>query len=195
MERSLTPTEREALLRLARASIEEELGRNGTLARALGEVELGPALHEPRACFVTLKAPATEEEGFRLRGCIGGITARDPLFRNVIRCAADAAFRDPRFPPVTREELGALRASVSVLAPLQPVASPDEIVPGTHGVVLEKESRQAVFLPQVAAEQGWDRDQLLEHLAMKAGLPRWGWRGARLWTFQAESFEEGNPGG
>ncbi len=185
----MTPTEREALLRLARASIEDELER-GSLGRALGAVELGPGLREARACFVTVKAPATEGEGFRLRGCIGGIAAREPLYRNVIHFAAEAAFRDPRFPPLTREELDAVRVSVSVLAPLQPVASPDEIVPGRHGVVLEKESRQAVFLPQVAAEQGWDRDQLLEHLALKAGLPREGWRGGRLWRFEAESFEE-----
>lgn len=193
MDRTLTAAERRALLRLARASIEEELKRDGSLERALHAVELTPALLEPRACFATLKAPAAGGKEWRLRGCVGGISPRQPLYRSAIQSAAEAAFRDPRFPPLRLEELAEVRLSLSVLSGLRPVTDPEDIEPGTHGVVLEKSQREAVFLPQVAIEQGWDRWQLLEHLSLKAGLGREAWRGARLWTFEAETFSE-EPG-
>jgi len=78
-----------------------------------------------------------------------------------------------------------------VLTPLQQIAGPEEIEIGRHGVLLEREGHRAVFLPQVAPEQGWDRETMLDHLAMKAGLPRNAWRsGARFEVFEALVFSE-----
>ena len=80
---------------------------------------------------------------------------------------------------------------MSVLSPAIPVSGPDAIEVGKHGVILEKEGHRALFLPQVAPEQGWDRRTMLEHLAQKAGLPADGWRrGARFEVFTAQVFAE-----
>ena len=102
-----------------------------------------------------------------------------------------AAFHDRRFRPVTLEELPRLSIEISVLTPVQRVGSPGEIRVGRDGVLLEKDGRQAVFLPQVATEQGWGRDEMLDQLCRKAGLPPGSWRdGARISVFQAEVFRE-----
>ena len=106
--------------------------------------------------------------------------------------AIESAFKDPRFPPVTARELGELEVELSVLTPMRAVAGPDAIVVGRDGVVLRARGAAAVFLPQVATEQGWNRTQLLDHLAEKAGLPSSAWRDsqAKLLTFQADVFSE-----
>jgi hypothetical protein len=106
--------------------------------------------------------------------------------------ALDSAFRESRFKPVTADELKHLEVEVSVLTPPAPVAGPDAIVPGRDGVVLRVGDRSAVFLPQVATEQGWSRSELLDNLARKAGLPERAWRGkdATFLTFQADVFSE-----
>jgi AmmeMemoRadiSam system protein A len=180
----LTPAEGGTLLALARAAIEDRLRTDGTLSRVRSGIPITPALAEPRGVFVTLKAPEV------LRGCIGSILPSSPLHEAVVEAALGAAFEDPRFPPVTAEEYPALRLSASVLTALEPAASKDAIVPGTHGVHLSSGPRRAVFLPQVAAEQGWSTDELLEALARKAGLPRDGWRRAVLSVFRSQNFGE-----
>jgi AmmeMemoRadiSam system protein A len=126
----------------------------------------------------------------RLRGCVGTIEARLPAHDAVVAAALDAAFADPRFPPLTREEHPGLRLSVSALTPIVRVLRAEAIVPGRDGVVLETNDRQALFLPEVAAEQGWSTTDLLEHLARKAGLPADAWRRATLFTFATERFGE-----
>ena len=140
--------------------------------------------------FVTL-----EKQG-RLRGCIGSIVGTQPLVAGVVQNAVSAATRDPRFPPVTPEELGELSIEISVLTPLRRARGPAEIEIGRHGVVLKQGNRQAVFLPQVAPEQGWDRDTMLEHLALKAGLPAGAWRdpATTFDLFEAFVFSEGEEG-
>ncbi|MBS1201465.1 MAG: hypothetical protein H6R27_2143, partial [Proteobacteria bacterium] len=137
----------------------------GALADAL------PAqVREPAGAFVTLR------KGGRLRGCIGYIAPIKPVWQAVLDNAEAAALRDTRFRPVEPEEINDLDIEVSVLT--EPVAIADwtgfEV--GRHGIVLVKGSRRAVFLPDVALEQGWDREQTLTHLARKAGLPADGWR-------------------
>jgi len=137
--------------------------------------------------FVTL----TRKDGGGLRGCIGEIEARRPLAEAVAARAADAALRDPRFPPVREGELAGLRVEVSALTPETPVGSWRDIVLGRDGVTLEKDGRFAVFLPQVAPEQGWDLETTLEELSLKAGLDGDAWRaGARFGTFRADVFHE-----
>jgi AmmeMemoRadiSam system protein A len=115
---------------------------------------------------------------------------REPLYRNVIDLAKKSAFEDPRFSPLTADEFPGLRLEISALTPMRAVAGHEEIVIGRHGVQLEKGAQRAVFLPQVAPEQGWSLETLLEQLARKAGLPVDGWHGAKLSVFEAEVFGE-----
>ena len=106
--------------------------------------------------------------------------------------ALDAAFNDPRFPPLTAQELQKVRVEISALTPPVPVASYQDIEIGRHGMVLELDGRSAVFLPQVAPEQGWDLATTLTHLAYKAGLPGNAWQDprARFTVFEAVVFHE-----
>ncbi len=129
--------------------------------------------------------------GQELRGCIGQIEPTLALGEVVGRMAAAAARDDPRFPPVTPDELDDLRVEVSVLtAPVR--TPPDVVVPGRDGVVVRRSGRQAVFLPQVAPEWGWDRDTLLTMACRKAGLPPDSWRDARteVLTFRTQVLRE-----
>ena len=152
------------------------------LARSHG-LTPGPALLEFRGAFVTLTANG------QLRGCIGYIEGICPLLEAVAANARAAACQDPRFAPVAPAEVAGLELEISALTPLVAVAGPHEIEVGRHGVVLTLGARRAVFLPQVAPEQGWDRDTMLTHLALKAGLPPDGWRReARFEVFEAEVF-------
>jgi AmmeMemoRadiSam system protein A len=185
MEPRLMDADRLALLRLARAAIADRLASPGVLDRLLGATAITPALEAIRAAFVTLR-----EGSGALRGCIGAIEASEPLYRDVIRHAAHAAFDDPRFPAVTAAELPGLGIAVSALTPLRPVESAEAIVLGRDGVELSRGGRRAVFLPEVATEQGWSRRELLENLARKAGLGPGDWSGAALRTFETESFAE-----
>lgn len=177
----LDAASRAALLALARETIAAHLSeRAPPSARSLP-----PAAGLPRGAFVTLK------RGGELRGCIGRLAAADPLGKTVAAMAVEAAFHDPRFPPVTRAELGSIEIEISVLSPMQPVAGAAQVVAGRDGVVLSKAGRTAVFLPQVATEQGWGREELLGHLCEKAGMDAACWRqGASLSVFQAEVFGE-----
>ena len=105
--------------------------------------------------------------------------------------AVDAAFRDPRFLPLTQEEFREVELEISALTPAVPVDSWRDIVIGRHGMTLTKFGRSAVFLPQVAPEQGWGIEETLTHLAMKAGLPPDAWReGATFTVFEAVVFHE-----
>ncbi len=187
---TLSSGERATLLRLARVAISDRLLGDGALDRALREIEITPALDERRGVFVTLREPGTSGAKGQLRGCIGTMTATEPLYRAVIRTAQCSAFEDPRFDPIDAATLARVRVEVSALTPLVTVEGPEAIVPGRDGVQLARDDHRAVFLPQVATEQGWDTRNLLENLALKAGLSRDGWRGAKLETFRAEVFGE-----
>lgn len=113
----------------------------------------------------------------------------EALYRAVIDNAVSAALRDHRFEPVTEEELDELEVEVSVLSPLHQISSYEDFVVGDHGIVLAKGSRRAVYLPEVAPEQGWGREETLSYLSRKAGLPRDAWReGARFWVFTSQKY-------
>lgn len=177
---------RDWLLRLARDAVEHAVrtGRRLPADRLSGAT--ASAL-EKRGAFVTLSGL---DDG-SLRGCIGEILPMRPLAEVVAARAVDAALRDPRFDPVSPHELAGLRVEVSALTPPEPVASWQDIVLGRDGMTLEKNGRFAVFLPQVAPEQGWDLATTLTHLSLKAGLPADAWRsGATFETFRAEVFHE-----
>ena len=137
--------------------------------------------------FVTLNDRLTGA----LRGCIGEILPSRPLVEAVAARAVDSALHDPRFVPVSERELANLRVEVSALTPPKRVASWKDIVLGRDGMTLEKDGCVAVFLPQVAPEQGWDLATTLSYLSKKAGLDADAWReGATFETFQAEAFHE-----
>jgi AmmeMemoRadiSam system protein A len=138
-----------------------------------------------RGAFVTLK------EFGDLRGCIGRMDEGMTLCDVVPEMALEAAFGDPRFPPLKKSELAACTIEISVLTPMRHVSGPADIVVGRDGVVMRKGGASAVFLPQVAVEQHWNRETLLSELSRKAGLPRDAWKsGAEFYTFQAEVFGE-----
>jgi AmmeMemoRadiSam system protein A len=193
MKASLTSEEGAALVALARAAIEDKLFFNGALAAARARAVITPALAAPRACFVTLRTP-DGEGALQLRGCVGSTEPRLPGSDAVVASALDAAFADPRFPVLTREEHPGLVVAVSALTPLAEVPGADGIDASRDGVVLECDGFRALFLPEVAAEHGWTAVELLEHLARKAGLPAEAWRRARLFTFASESFGETEGG-
>lgn len=143
-------------------------------------------LQRNRGTFVTLKKRG------ELRGCIGHIPSDMPLARLVGMMAFSSAFNDPRFDKLTLEEMRDLEVEISVLSPARPVAGPADILVGRDGVVITADGHSAVFLPQVAPEQGWNRDEMLDNLCLKAGLPANRWRrgGMRFETFQADVFDE-----
>ena len=178
------------LLRIARESLERAVRSGGARLSWQGlSARYGapPATLAKMGAFVTLNDKTTGA----LRGCIGEILPMRPLVEAVAERAVDSALHDPRFEPVTERELGALRVEVSALTPPKPVASWRDIVLGRDGMTLEKDGCFAVFLPQVAPEQGWDLPTTLSYLSRKAGLPSNAWRdGAKFETFQAEVFHE-----
>jgi len=178
----LTPEDKRMLLALARETISRYLTTQMVpLPRGFS-----PAAREQRGVFVTLKKHGN------LRGCIGRMIPDRPLAILVGMMAIQAAFEDPRFRPVTLEEVPKIEIEISVLTPMKQVSGPGEIEVGRDGVLLQKGRASAVFLPQVAPEQGWGRDEMLCNLCQKAGLQENAWQeeGACFSTFQAEVFGE-----
>jgi AmmeMemoRadiSam system protein B/AmmeMemoRadiSam system protein A len=177
----LARAEQSSLLAFARKTLDRYLNTE-TVPLARG---FSPRLQVPQAAFVTLKKHG------ELRGCIGHMAADTPLAQIVGAMSLEAAFNDPRFRPLSLYELGEVEIEISVLTPMKPISGPAEIKIGRDGVVLQKGTRSAVFLPQVAPEQGWGTPETLDNLCMKAGLERSCWKqGARLQVFQAEVFGE-----
>lgn len=174
----LSDPQKHSLLTLARASV---------AARVLGHGAVTPDPREmPGASgvFVTIKSRGL------LRGCLGTLDGVEALSQEVARCAADSASRDPRFAPVTPEELSDLRLELSVLGPLERIeARPDAFTIGIHGLVVEEGARRGLLLPQVATEWEWTPEQFLGQTCVKAGLPPDAWRrGAAVYRFSAEVF-------
>jgi AmmeMemoRadiSam system protein B/AmmeMemoRadiSam system protein A len=183
-----------ALVRVARGALEADLARDpSALDAALRDLAGAREASRLQAVFVTLKRrdPAGIARLGELRGCIGQVVPTYPLDLAVVKSALDAALDDPRFPEVEAWELPKLAVEVTVLSPIVPVSSWKEIRVGTHGMVLEKGSRRALFLPQVAVEQRWTLEETLDHLALKAGLSRDEWRsGATFSVFTGQVFHE-----
>ncbi len=175
----LTEQQKSDLLELARKSIAAQVaGRREPMT-------LESDLPNSSGAFVTIKRRG------ELRGCLGTLQCSRGLAREVARCAADAASEDPRFPPVSSDELPELSIEVSVLGPLEVIdpRDPSAIVIGRHGLVAEQDSRRGLLLPQVATEWGWTVEQFLRHTCIKAGLHGDAWQhGATISCFDAEVF-------
>ncbi len=189
MSDELSQAEKQLLLQVARQGLEAAV--NGQPAPALAGDQRTAALERPGCSFVTLT-----EQG-ELRGCIGGLVAAQPLWRDVQQRAGQAALRDYRFRPVEAEELPAIEIEVSVLTPTQPLEydTPDDLLrrlrPQVDGVVLLSGLNRATFLPQV-----WntvpDPEQFLSMLCQKLGAQPDAWRHEHLdvETYQVEEFRE-----
>ncbi len=189
----LTLEEGKLLVKLARKTIETYLHEDRK-----PQVPKVPAkLCEHRGVFVTLN-----KEG-ELRGCIGHPLPTTPLVDAVIDSAISSATRDPRFPPVTPEELPALEVEVSVLSKPEPIKVkipreyPKHIVIGRDGLIIEWSGYAGLLLPQVPVEWGWDAEEFLSHACMKAGLmpDHWLREGVYISKFSAQVFRERKPGG
>ena len=168
-------------MRIARRSIS-----SAVLERTIPELPPWSAtLNVSRGAFVTLY------RGGKLRGCVGQVEELGPLAEVVARSAISAALHDPRFPPVASEEIGSLDIELSVLSPLEPIV-PESIVAGRHGLIVVRERRRGVLLPQVATERGWSGWKLLEETCGKAGLPPDAWRDprTRILAFTVELYRE-----
>lgn len=148
--------------------------------------DASPSLQIPCGAFVTLK------KRDELRGCIGHITAADPLIETVKEVARSSAFEDPRFPPLSPFEWPDVSIEISVLSPFEAVEDLSCIQPGIHGIMIRRGPRSGLLLPQVATEQGWDREAFLTHTCLKAGLPRDAWKSddTRVEIFTAIVFGE-----
>lgn len=142
-------------------------------------------LKENRGAFVTIK-----KQGM-LRGCIGYIQAIKPLYQTVQEMAEAAALNDPRFTPVTKEELKDLEIEISALTPLKKITDVNQIQVGTHGILIRKGYNSGLLLPQVATENNWDRKTFLEQTCFKAGIydkDCWKNKDTEIYTFSAEVF-------
>jgi AmmeMemoRadiSam system protein B/AmmeMemoRadiSam system protein A len=182
---ALSQEDKKVLLSLARKTIQYALDKQRVPEPADLRITPSEAIKVPRAAFVTLKKHG------ELRGCIGDIFPQRPLYKSVITNAIYAAFADRRFTPVQKDECKEIKIEISALTPPSPVASAQAIRIGTDGMVLSKDGHSAVFLPQVAPEQGWDLETTLSNLSMKAGLAPDAWKeGATFQVFQAEVFGE-----
>lgn len=182
----LSPASRTRLLRMARAVITGYLRTQRKPDPASLDIPIDEEMKRPAGAFVTL------HKGGMLRGCIGELDPDRPLFEVVMDHALNAAFRDPRFPPVAPEELDTLHIEISALSAPVPAASWADIEIGRHGIILRLQRASAVFLPQVAPEQGWTLETTLRHLSVKAGLEPDAWKDpdALFLVFEATVFDE-----
>jgi AmmeMemoRadiSam system protein A len=159
--------------------------RRRCLGEAMPDTEVeAPRLKEPGAAFVCIHKDGD------LRGCIGMIEARAPLCDTVKTMAVEAAFRDPRFFALSVDELDKIDIEISVLTPMQRISDTSEIEIGKHGLFIRKGNRSGLLLPQVATENGWDREQFLRWTCMKAGLSEKAWKekNVEIYIFSADVF-------
>ncbi|WP_461832840.1 AmmeMemoRadiSam system protein A [Desulfothermus sp.] len=188
--KKLTEDEGKILLKLARGAIEERLF--GKSNQEISEQDLNKEVfQEKRGVFVTLNKRGN------LRGCIGHIQPILPLIKGVKENAVNAAFNDPRFPPLSQIEYPEIKIEVSVLTNPTPLHFNgyqellNKLKPNKHGVILKKGFYQATFLPQVW-EQLPDKRDFLTHLSMKAGLSPTGWMDddIEIFIYEVQAFEE-----
>ena len=192
MEKSFTKEQGRALVQLARTAIQENLGVKAPMNPGLASAIKDEAFKTKTGTFVTLTI------GGELRGCIGSLEAHEPIAEGVKHNAVNAAFRDPRFSPLSKKELDKVHIEVSILTEPEPLkySNADDLLkklrPGIDGVIIRYGYAGATFLPQVW-EQLPKKDEFLSHLCMKAGLPSDAWKRSKLEvsTYQVQYFEEG----
>ena len=178
----LSDEHKKILLKIARDSIIRAVYSRPPLEYRIDD----EVLNKKCGAFVTLHINGN------LRGCIGNIVSETPLWKTVRNMAVESALRDPRFYPLTPQELDRVDIEISVLSPLKKIEDPEEIEVGKHGLFIRKGFYQGLLLPQVATEYGWDRTQFLEQTCYKAGLNKNCYResGTEIYIFSAIVFGE-----
>ena len=178
-EFTLSYEEKQMLKKIAYTSIKDSLnGKPISMFNVQSSI-----LNQKCGAFVSL-----HKQG-RLRGCIGHFGEDVPLHEIVAEMARAAAFEDPRFPPVHREELGDIDIEISVLTPMRRIQSLDDFQLHKHGIYIRKGYRSGTFLPQVADEVNWTKEEFVGHCSQdKAGLGWNGWRDAELYVYEAIVF-------
>ncbi|HOH46977.1 MAG TPA: AmmeMemoRadiSam system protein A [Candidatus Cloacimonadota bacterium] len=176
----LNPDQRKSLLQLARTSIESRF--NGHEPSPSED----PIFRKQYGVFVSL-----HKHG-ELRGCIGYIKGHKALGLSVVEMAQAAAFRDPRFSPVSQDEIPELELEISILGEMIPITGPQDIQIGRDGLLLDHPRGSGLLLPQVAEEWGWGPVAFMQQVCKKAGLSRGSWQDkeARIFRFEAEVFSE-----
>ena len=184
MSDELTPFSHEQkirLLRIARQVIFHFVSRG----KAPHLEETDERLLATQGVFVSLHT------GDRLRGCIGTFQGEGPLYLTVADIAIGAASRDPRFAPLRMDDVPRTEIELSVLSPLRPIA-PEDVEVGKHGLLVTQGRSRGTLLPQVATQYGWSREEFLDQVCLKAGLPASAWKDpdCHLAAFTAEVFSE-----
>ncbi len=176
---ALSEEEKATLKGVARDAIEDILFHRRKETPGITE-----SLKKKMGAFVTLKRRDD------LRGCIGYIKGVLPLHETVREMAVQAAFHDPRFEPLKKDEWDDIEIEISVLSPLKRIKDVEEIEVGVHGILIEKGFCSGLLLPQVATENDWDRATFVEHTCYKAGLPKDAWKSkdTSIFIFSAEVF-------
>ena len=190
MQFSITKEERRFLLAAARETIAAKLEKRNAVYPPRPAME-NSSLDKPCGAFVSLHIE--EPKGKRqLRGCIGRMIGAAALEKTVKTMALEAAFSDPRFAPLSKDELSHVSIEISALSPLEPCPDPRSVKVGVHGIYLVHRGRSGVLLPQVPVEQGWDQDEYLDYINLKAGLPPGSWDdpSAERYVFTAVVFGE-----
>jgi AmmeMemoRadiSam system protein A len=181
----LTSEEKRTLIRLARATLSQWAGLPATVPPASGRLAT-----EKRGVFVTLRILGD------LRGCIGYIQPFETVAEAVRELAIKSASEDPRFDPLTPDEVGRVTIEISVLTPLEAIDGPADVVVGRDGLVVESGWHRGLLLPEVATDEGWTVEEFLAGTCRKAGLGRDAWRrpGVKLYRFETEHFSEADEG-
>lgn len=179
----LSQKEKKEILVLARQAMENYV-KNGVITKFKTD---NINLKQQAGAFVSLHINK------QLRGCIGMIESKKPLYETIIEMAMEASSSDPRFEPVKAEELKDINLEVSVLFPKKKIKHLDEIKLGVHGVIVKRGFASGVFLPQVAVETGWSKEEFMENLCEgKACLPPDSYKDkeTEIYIFEAQVFSE-----
>ena len=194
MDFTISEEEKTALLADARESITAELEKRPPRYKRGEDLAIAikqgySVLSQHCGAFVSLHTITKDR---RLRGCIGRMNAAEALEKTVRIMAKEAAFGDSRFPPLSKEELSRCSIEISVLSPMEKCSDPRSVKVGIHGLYLSCHGRSGVLLPQVPVEQGWNLDEYLDYICVKAGLPQKSYENphAELRTFTAVVFGE-----
>ena len=183
----LSPEEQTTLLRLSRLSLEKWIREKKYPSdKEIESFDLTPNFEKKTGVFVSLHKLG------ELRGCIGYVSGTATILRSVIENTVNASSKDPRFPPVTEDELEMVDIEISVMTPLTEVEDIESIEVGKDGLVIEKGFHRGLLLPQVATEWGWDKYEFLEQACRKAGLTMDAYekKDTKILRFQAQVFSE-----
>jgi AmmeMemoRadiSam system protein A len=178
-----TDKEKEQLITLARDNIRSLLYDMKRIS--VSKETLPDIFKTPLGAFVTLKIRGS------LRGCIGRFISSEPLYQVVLESSENSAFDDPRFSPLTKEELPKTDIEITVLGPMKKISSIKEIVLGRHGIYIKKDNRSGTMLPQVATENHWSLEEFLGYTSRdKAGIGWEGWKDAEIFIYEGIVLEE-----